>query len=327
MVILHQVTNWGDQPVNLSAYKPLTVNGDVSLANYHTGNTGNSGDGETAVEVLGNDKVPTRRGISVDSDPKGDLNFFINTNQSDGNNTTEFHFKNGAKPDYSPYSNATAAPSLMTINNLGEVIIPKLPSATNATGVLKSLLVDANGKLVPGANIASTNSVAWALGGNNSNGNSLGTTDGSDLVFVAGQASGTQRMRINGTTGQVRIGIRKPNSGYHDGSMLSVDGDITTTAVYVTDPTGTLKWSDFVFDATYKLMPLNELEAFYKQNHHLPSVPTTKEVQENGNNLAETDAVLLQKIEELTLYVVQQQKTLEQQQKEIAELKKKLNNK
>lgn len=75
-------------------YKKLTVNGDVSLANYCANCTSppsNLGDGFTALEVLGNDQVPTRRGISVDNDPNGDLNFYIHTFQ----NPAGFNFKDG----------------------------------------------------------------------------------------------------------------------------------------------------------------------------------------------------------------------------------------
>jgi len=58
-------------------------------------------------------------------------------------------------------------------------------------------------------------------------------------------------------------------------------------------------------------MPLNEVEKFYKETHHLPNVPSAKEMKQNGNNLGETDAILLQKVEELTLYIVELKKEVE----------------
>mgnify|MGYP000894720769 CR=1 FL=1 len=76
----------------------------------------------------------------------------------------------------------------------------------------------------------------------------------------------------------------------------------------VVDPS---KWSDFVFDNNYKLMPLNELENYYRSNKHLPDVPAEQEVMKNGINTAEMDAILLQKIEELTLYIVKLNKEIE----------------
>ena len=124
--------------------------------------------------------------------------------------------------------------------------------------------------------------------------------------------------------GQVFIGPQRVTSSAQANAILQVAGDLvvgntsgTTGGIYVTQ----YFWADFVFDKNYKLTPLNEVENFYKKNHHLPNVPSEKEIRENGNNLAQTDVALLQKIEELTLYLVEQKKISEQQQKEIEELK------
>ena len=72
----------------------------------------------------------------------------------------------------------------------------------------------------------------------------------------------------------------------------------------------TADWSDFVFDKTYKLTPLSNVEKFINENHHLPNIPSAENVVENGVNLVEMDAKLLQKIEELTLYIIQQDKKI-----------------
>jgi hypothetical protein len=63
-------------------------------------------------------------------------------------------------------------------------------------------------------------------------------------------------------------------------------------------------WSDFVFDSTYNLMPIGELAQFISDNKHLPDVPTQAEVYSNGIDQGETNAMLLKKIEELTLYII-----------------------
>lgn len=70
------------------------------------------------------------------------------------------------------------------------------------------------------------------------------------------------------------------------------------------------QWSDFVFEERYPLMPLNELEIYIDQNGHLPGVPSEDEVLKEGINLAEMNAILLQKIEELTLYLIEQEKRI-----------------
>ncbi|HEX3010130.1 MAG TPA: hypothetical protein VHO90_21190 [Bacteroidales bacterium] len=89
--------------------------------------------------------------------------------------------------------------------------------------------------------------------------------------------------------------------------------------------------ADFVFDSTYNLRSLPELETFIKQNKHLPEIAPAKEMQENGVSAGEMQTKLLQKIEELTLYVIEKDKelqeqsqTLIQQQKMLIELKKEL---
>lgn len=71
-------------------------------------------------------------------------------------------------------------------------------------------------------------------------------------------------------------------------------------------------WADFVFDKDYKLMSLTELENYFTINKHLPNVPSTTEVKDKGYNLTDMDATLLQKIEELTLYVIELQKQIDE---------------
>lgn len=76
-------------------------------------------------------------------------------------------------------------------------------------------------------------------------------------------------------------------------------------------------WADFVFDEKYKLRPLNEVEHFIDKNKHLPDVPSAQQVETEGYSQHEMNKVLLQKIEELSLYIIQQDK-------EIQSLKRKL---
>ena len=80
-------------------------------------------------------------------------------------------------------------------------------------------------------------------------------------------------------------------------------------------------WFDYVFYEDYKLMSLSELEKFINTNKHLPEIPSEKEVKENGINLGEMQGKLLLKIEELTLYIIEQEKQLKDLQKQINELK------
>jgi hypothetical protein len=69
-------------------------------------------------------------------------------------------------------------------------------------------------------------------------------------------------------------------------------------------------WADYVFDKDYHLKPLSEVASFVRVNKHLPDVPTTEEVKAQGIDLAETQKILLQKIEEMTLYIIEQDKRI-----------------
>jgi len=85
-------------------------------------------------------------------------------------------------------------------------------------------------------------------------------------------------------------------------------------------------WEDRVFNTDYKLITLTELENFITQNKHLPGIPTEADVLKNGIKTGEMDAMLLNKIEELTLYLLEQNKKIDILIKENVELKNKLNN-
>ena len=82
-------------------------------------------------------------------------------------------------------------------------------------------------------------------------------------------------------------------------------------------------WADYVFEEKYNLKSLNELEDFIKENKHLPNVPSESQVIEHGFSINEMAKIQMEKIEELTLYTIQQQKLIEQLIKEVEELKKK----
>jgi len=88
---------------------------------------------------------------------------------------------------------------------------------------------------------------------------------------------------------------------------LYVEGGIRTERVKV-DVANLNGWADYVFEEDYVLMPIEELEAFIKEHKHLPGVPSAEEDVKNGIDLAEMNKILLEKIEELTLRVIEIEK-------------------
>jgi hypothetical protein len=115
--------------------------------------------------------------------------------------------------------------------------------------------------------------------------------------------------------GQTKIGIK--SSTAHSNAMLMVDGKVVCKDLYVT---ATSDWPDFVFEANYKLANLYDVRNYYQTYKHLPNVPTACEIEERGINMSEMSAIQMQKIEELTLYIIQLKEELDA-------LKKQVNNK
>jgi len=197
--------------------------------------------------------------------------------------------------------------------NLGNVGI----ATTNPT---ERLQIDGGNLLVRGANnwTAIGNTAALYLGDNTNfiRANKLGRIDFG--------LAGNYAMSICPGNPYPKVLIGNPsivniNTGTNYG--LYVEHGILTSRVRVSVVnSGT--WADYVFAPGYQLRPLKEVESFIAANHHLPEVPSACEVEENGVDVMEMQITLLKKVEELTLYMIQQQKTIEQQNKRIAELEK-----
>lgn len=115
--------------------------------------------------------------------------------------------------------------------------------------------------------------------------------------------------------GQVGIGI----AAFPTGHKLAVGGSIIAEKVKVS----LQPWADYVFEPTYQLPTLEEVAAFIKQNKHLPGVPSAAEVEKNGLDLGDNQATLLKKIEELTLYIIDQDKQ-QQKQMQMLQIQEKL---
>ena len=136
-------------------------------------------------------------------------------------------------------------------------------------------------------------------------GNNRAGLFGYDKASLEFATDGKLRMFISGTDGRIGIGTSNPQS------TLAVNGKITAKEVEVT----LNGWADFVFKPDYKLLPLSEVEKFIKEHRHLPGVPSETEILSKNQNLGEMNALLMQKIEELTLYVIELKKELEEVKK------------
>ncbi len=113
----------------------------------------------------------------------------------------------------------------------------------------------------------------------------------------------------NTSLGDIRIGVPT------DTLDLFVSGKIYTTEVYVR---AAIPPPDYVFGEDYRLKDLNELESYLEAHKHLPEIPSGKEMEVNGISVSEMNLLLLKKVEELTLYVISQQKEIDSLKKQIS---------
>ncbi len=102
-------------------------------------------------------------------------------------------------------------------------------------------------------------------------------------------------------------------------ATLTVNGDIHAEEIKVMQD---VPAADFVFDEYYEIPTLKELEDYIKEHKHLPGIPSAGEFEKDGYKVGEMDAILLQKIEEMTLYIIELNKQIEILQQENTELKK-----
>lgn len=119
------------------------------------------------------------------------------------------------------------------------------------------------------------------------------------------------RLTISSTNGYVGIGTTSPKY------KLDVMGQIHAHEIVI----DTATYADFVFEDDYNLRSLTEVESFIEDNGHLPEIPSEAEAKKNGMSLGEMNVLLLQKVEELTLYLIEMKKENEAQQYEIDALK------
>ncbi|MBK1442514.1 hypothetical protein JHJ32_21120 [Parapedobacter sp. ISTM3] len=112
--------------------------------------------------------------------------------------------------------------------------------------------------------------------------------------------------------GNVGIGTDNPQA------KLAVNGNILAKEVKVkTDITV----PDYVFAPEYELPTLADVEAYVKEHRHLPEIPSAKDIENNGLDLAEMNLLLLKKVEELTLYLIENEKSARLMKEELADLK------
>lgn len=146
------------------------------------------------------------------------------------------------------------------------------------------------------------------------------TASGSNIASFSNGGADLVRIDKNGdlyssgnisTTAKIKIGADSLDIGTHS---LAVNGSAIFTKALV-KLNG--NWPDYVFETDYPLADLKSIESFILEHKHLPGVPSAKEVAKSGIDLGETQAILLKKIEELTLYIIAQDKRISELEKQL----------
>jgi hypothetical protein len=148
---------------------------------------------------------------------------------------------------------------------------------------------------------------------------------GNNFLFLAN--SGRVGVNTDNPTAQLTVNgnmligdpatVCIPNTNY----KLFVQTGILTEKVRVA-VNCSANWADYVFASDYKLMPLTDLEKFVTENKHLPNIPSAEEVVKDGVDVGQMTSKLLEKVEELSLYIIEQNKKIEALEKDIESLKK-----
>ena len=233
----------------------------------------------------------------------------------------------------------------LSISNGNTVVLPTytdVPQTLNQSGNTVTLSNGGGSFTLPTFTDTDTDAQALTLTGNNlsiSNGNTVVLPTFTDTSLYANngvinQATTTSGNRVvdmnnsniwfntaNSTSnGKIYLGSSSIYPNTTGNYKLFVEGGILTEKVKVA-LRSTANWADYVFADNYKLMPLSEVEKFVAVNKHLPGIDSASDLSKNGLDLAEMQAKQMEKIEELMLYIINQNKTIEQNQKEMEALK------
>jgi hypothetical protein len=302
-----EIANGGSSAYNLylSGFAPSLYFGGAS------GVAPNGGTGQTATGF-----IALATGAGNYGQSEGDLLVGTQSFQAGNSNAIRFLAPNGDSGNYEP---------VMSILRSGDVGVGttapnvKLEVDTAVTGVAYNLAL--YNTAAPAVNNTSRLSLSpIAIGASYSlapyiEGIEEGTganTMGLDFGTYEGGGVMRERMRIS-AYGNVGIGTTDPQY------PLSVNGTIQAKEVLVN--TG---WSDYVFDAAYRLAPLPEVAAYVAENHHLPGIPSAAEVAKNGIPVGEMQSKLLAKIEELTLHMIQEDERSARLEQENRDLRRRL---
>lgn len=183
------------------------------------------------------------------------------------------------------FAQTTSNPLYIPVSTAGEAGV----FVQGQTGVSGNVKFEANG----------TSAVYWI------------TSDSNNYFKIGGNGGSEPAKGAINIDGSGHVGINTLNtSGYNFNVNGTAVFDQVTVKVFSGSPKAT-PWADYVFADNYRLLSIYTLADYIKANKHLPGIPTTEEVERNGIDLGATQAKLVEKIEQLTLYTIQLQQQID----------------
>jgi hypothetical protein len=174
--------------------------------------------------------------------------------------------------------------------------------------------LDVRGQIRAGnyqAGPANINAFSLEIGGAANNQNS-----GEGIIYFHHFSTMAHQLRYR--AGNFYLEATANGYGTNNSPNLYIGGQLGAREVRVTTAT----WPDYVFRPTYRLRPLSEVESYIIEKGHLPDVPSETDALKDGIDVAKTNVMLLQKIEELTLYMIELNKKVEELQEKKSALEK-----
>jgi len=206
---------------------------------------------------------------------------------------------------------------LHTTGNVGVSTTDPISSFQVQDGCTKASIGEADGQDLNfgtsylGFNAARSSSRQWTVS-NDSQHNGGGVIYSNilgEIYFAPIASTGTTDQTLSDTDIKNKITFR-----------VSADGTTYAKKIKVE----LTNWPDYVFKPTYTLMPLTDVKSYIDKNHHLPDMPSAEKVEKDGLNLGEMNKLLLKKVEELTLYLIEKEKQIKDQELRIKKLEDKI---
>jgi hypothetical protein len=317
----HQTDNMQDVIINGS----IGVGSTSPERKLHVGEMVIGNNSDTNADIVSSDGIIIGSGKKLSLDQSYQTHAFIQFSNSVSNETRFIH------QGYYGHTFTTRnnAPRMSILGNNGYIgintITPTHLFQVNGGVGIGSNLISSGLNFGSDLSLVQHSNDFYAATIANGGGNGLGLNiraggiGSASVPLKVSRYDNTELIRVNGS-GQMGIGTSVIPNGF----KLAINGHAIAEKMIIRKNEN-WNWPDFVFEEDYKLPNLVDIKNFVKDNKHLPEIPSAKDIEENGQDLAEMNRLLLKKVEELTLYLLKEHELNNSQEDKIQALTLELN--